>query len=517
MQPSGCMACFLFASFLQNLYFCGEQEKDIMQLPDSFAGYTRALLGEEEYKRLSAALLEGGQPVSIRLNLQKCGRSPLSIVRSPLKEVPWATDACYLDRRLTFTFDPLFHAGCYYVQEASSMFVEQAVKACFPDRPLAVLDLCAAPGGKSTHLRSLLPEGSLLVANEVMRNRVQILAENLTKWGHPDVVVTNSDPAEFTPLEQLFDCILTDVPCSGEGMFRKDETAIGEWSPENVDLCWQRQRRILQDIWPCLKPGGLLVYSTCTYNTKENEENVRWIRDGLGAEVLPLDVPAEWGITGNLLAGEDFPVYRFLPHKTQGEGFFLAVLRKAGEEDENDGTRMTQMGRMNADKLKGKKGNGGKAASPSSFGKEQQATVQGWLRRAERYTMVPDGQTLAAFPTAWLPVLSSLKQHVRVVQAGVTLAEAKGKDCIPAHALAMSSLLRREAFACEEVDYPTAIAYLRKEAVTLSGAASRGFVLLTYRDFPLGFVKNVGNRANNLYPQEWRIRSGYLPEEIRIL
>ena len=242
-------------TFLQNLYFCGEQEKDIMQLPDSFAGYTRALLGEEEYNCLSATLLEGEQPVSIRLNLQKCGRSPLSLVRSPLKEVPWATDACYLDRRLTFTFDPLFHAGCYYVQEASSMFVEQAVKACFSDRPLAVLDLCAAPGGKSTHLRSLLPEGSLLVANEVMRNRVQILAENLTKWGHPDVVVTNSDPAEFTPLEQLFDCILTDVPCSGEGMFRKDETAIGEWSPENVDLCWQRQRRILKDIWPCLKPG----------------------------------------------------------------------------------------------------------------------------------------------------------------------------------------------------------------------------------------------------------------------
>lgn len=402
------------------------------------------------------------------------------------------------------------------------MFVEQAVRRYLPERAVAVLDLCAAPGGKSTHLRSLLPAGSLLVANEVMRNRVQVLAENLTKWGHPDVVVTNSDPAEFTPLEHLFDCILTDVPCSGEGMFRKDETAIEEWSPENVEICWQRQRRILTDIWPCLKPGGLLVYSTCTYNTKENEENVRWIRDELGAEVLPLDVPAEWGITGNLLAGEDFPVYRFLPHKTQGEGFFLAVLRKAGDEEEADGMRMAQMGRSNADKLasgkqKGKKGNGGKAASSSAFGKEQLAAVQGWLRGAEGYSLMPEGQALTAFATSWLPVLSALKQHVRVLQAGVTLAETKGKDCVPAHALAMSSLLRREAFACEEVDYPTAIAYLRKEAVTLSGTAPRGFVLLAYRDFPLGFVKNVGNRANNLYPQEWRIRSGYLPEEIRIL
>ena len=488
-----------------------------MQLPDSFAEYTRTLLGEEEYNRLSAALLDGEQPVSIRLNPQKFGHSPFSIFHFPLKEVPWATDACYLDRRLTFTFDPLFHAGCYYVQEASSMFVEQALKRYLPDRPVAVLDLCAAPGGKSTHLRSLLPAGSLLVANEVMRNRVQVLAENLTKWGHPDGVVTNSDPSEFTPLDHLFDCILTDVPCSGEGMFRKDETAIGEWSPENVEICWQRQRRILADIWPCLKPGGLLVYSTCTYNTKENEENVRWIRDGLGAEVLPLEVPAGWGITGNLLAGEDFPVYRFLPHKTQGEGFFLAVLRKAGEEDENDGTRMTQMGQMNADRPRGKKGNGGKASSPSAFGKEQLATVQGWLRDSSVYTLMPEGQTLTAFPTAWLSTLALLRQQVRVLQAGVTLAEAKGRDCVPAHALAMSSLLRREAFACEEVDYPTAIAYLRKEAVTLSGAAPRGFVLLTYRDFPLGFVKNVGNRANNLYPQEWRIRSGYLPEEVRIL
>ena len=402
------------------------------------------------------------------------------------------------------------------------MFVEQAVRRYLPERAVAVLDLCAAPGGKSTHLRSLLPADSLLVANEVMRNRVQVLAENLTKWGHPDVVVTNSDPAEFTPLEHLFDCILTDVPCSGEGMFRKDETAIGEWSPENVEICWQRQRRILTDIWPCLKPGGLLVYSTCTYNTKENEENVRWIRDELGAEVLPLDVPAGWNITGNLLAGEDFPVYRFLPHKTQGEGFFLAVLRKAGDEEEADGMRMAQMGRPNADKLisgkqKGKKGNGGKAASSSAFGKEQLAAVQGWLRGAEGYSLMPEGQALTAFATSWLPVLSTLKQHVRVLQAGVTLAEAKGKDCVPVHALAMSSLLCREAFACEEVDYPTAIAYLRKEAVTLSGTAPRGFVLLAYRDFPLGFVKNVGNRANNLYPQEWRIRSGYLPEEIRIL
>ena len=516
----GCRGTCLFLSLKFSTFVPNNQEENIMQLPAAFVDYTRALLGEKEYARLSAALLEAEQPVSIRLNpWKRTGNSSFSILHSSLKEVPWATEAYYLDRRLTFTFDPLFHAGCYYVQEASSMFLEQAVRQYVPDRPLAALDLCAAPGGKSTHLRSLLPAGSLLVANEVMRGRAPILAENLTKWGHPDVVVTNSDPAEFTPLEALFDFILTDVPCSGEGMFRKDETAIGEWSPENVEICRQRQRRILTDIWPCLKPGGLLVYSTCTYNTKENEENVRWICDELGAEALPLDVPDGWGVTGNLLAGEDFPVYRFLPHKTQGEGFFLAVLRKAGEAEteDGDGMPMMQTCRVNADKQKGKKGNGGKASFPSAFGKEQLAVVQGWLRGAEGYTLMPEGQALTAFPTAWLPLLSALKRRVRILQAGTEVAGVKGRDCIPTHALAMSCLLEAEAFAREEVDYPTAIAYLRKEAVTLSGAASRGFVLLTYRGFPLGFVKNIGNRANNLYPQEWRIRSGYLPEEIRTL
>ncbi|MDE5701230.1 MAG: RsmB/NOP family class I SAM-dependent RNA methyltransferase, partial [Bacteroides sp.] len=277
-----------------------------MELPVSFVDYTRSLLGDAEYGRLSEAL-SAEQPVSIRLNEAKypVASSPLSGDGSC--RVPWTSAGFYLSRRPTFTFDPLFHAGCYYVQEASSMFVEQALRQYMSTAPVVALDLCAAPGGKSTHVRSLLPEGSLLVANEVIRNRSQILAENLTKWGHPDVVVTNNDPADFAPLTSFFDVILTDVPCSGEGMFRKDPVAVNEWSPENVDVCWQRQRRILSDIWPCLKPGGLLVYSTCTYNTKEDEENIRWMRDTFGAEILPLDIPADWNITGNLLAGEDFP------------------------------------------------------------------------------------------------------------------------------------------------------------------------------------------------------------------
>ena len=366
-----------------------------------------------------------------------------------------------------------------------------------------MLDLCAAPGGKSTHARSVLSAGSLLVANEVIRNRSQILAENLTKWGHPGVVVTNNDPADFADLEDFFDVILTDVPCSGEGMFRKDPVAVSEWSPENVDICWQRQRRIVSDIWSSLKPGGLLIYSTCTYNTKEDEENIRWIRDEFGAEILPVNVSDDWNITGNLLAGDDFPAYRFLPHRAKGEGFFLAALRKP--EADSLQTRYKSAPAQ------------GKKKVVSGVSKEQLAVARGWLLSPDDYELSVNGTNITAFPKDYLPELSSLQQSLRVIQAGVALAEVKGKDLIPSHALAMSQVLRDDIFPREEVSYEQAIAYLRKEAIVLSAEAPRGYVLLTYTNIPLGFVKNIGNRANNLYPQEWRIRSGYLPEEILIL
>ena len=500
-----------------------------MNLPAPFTEYTRALLGNEEYEKLSAAL-EQEPPVSIRLNPSfltdaNSPNSPISLLSSPVSPVPWCPEGHYLGQRLTFTFDPLFHAGCYYVQEASSMFVGQALKQYVSEEPVVMLDLCAAPGGKSTHACSLLPEGSLLVANEVIRNRSQILAENLTKWGYPGVVVTNNDPSDFPRLGAFFDVILTDVPCSGEGMFRKDPGAVEEWSPENVDICWQRQRRIIADIWPCLKPGGILVYSTCTYNTKEDEENVQWIRDEFGAEVLPVNAPGGWGITGNLLAAADFPVYRFLPHKTIGDGFFLAVLRKPEAERQGGivtsvNREVTACGAMN-EKLSRKKTAAARNNSkPSSapMGKEQIAVAKSWLLSPEDFEVSVNGSFITAFPKEYTGECSVLQRYLRIVQAGVVLGEVKGKDLIPNHALAMSPLLlRTEAFASEEIGYEQAIAYLRKEAITLPATAPRGYVLLTYRKVPLGFVKNIGNRANNLYPQEWRIRSGYLPDEIRIL
>lgn len=473
-----------------------------MNLPASFVESTRSLLGDEEYNKLFVALQED-PPVSIRLNQWKMENKEWRMENHSL---PWCHTGFYLDQRLTFTFDPLFHAGCYYVQEASSMFLEQVLKR-YVTEPAVMLDLCAAPGGKSTHARSLLPEGSLLVANEVIRNRSQILAENLTKWGHSDVVVTNNDPADFAPLTSFFDVILTDVPCSGEGMFRKDPGAIDEWSPENVTVCWQRQQRIITDIWPSLRPGGLLIYSTCTYNTKENEENIQWICREYGAEVLPIDISEDWHITGNLLAEADFPVYRFLPHRTKGEGFFLALLRKP-ECEQREERNISYIS-----KNKKKK----EITVPSLVSKENLTLAKSWLVSPDEFDLRVENSVISAFPKVHTKLLDAMQHLLHIMAAGIVLAEVKGKDLIPNHSLAMSRVMKTGSFPVEDVSYEQAIAYLRKEAISLSEVAPRGFILLTYQSVILGFVKNIGNRANNLYPQEWRIRSGYLPELIRTM
>ena len=506
-----------------------------MNLPVSFIDRTSQLMGEEVCKQLCDAL-EKDSPVSIRVNAQKVEAVPALAHR-----IPWTRAGYYLGNRPTFTFDPLFHAGCYYVQEASSMFVEQAVRQ-YIDKPVVALDLCAAPGGKSTLLRSALPEGSFLIANEVMRNRSQVLAENIVKWGHPEVMVTSNDPSDFTPLSSLFDLILTDVPCSGEGMFRKDLVAVEEWSPENVGLCWERQRRILRDIWPCLKPGGILIYSTCTYNREENEDNVAWIAKELGAEILPVRTEEAWKITGNLTGTDnqlatDFPVYRFLPHKTEGEGLFLAVLRKEGSADEcapdfvlteslgkgkknkkakgsdkNAERQKADRGR-NAEKGRGNDRNKG-GQKPLAFPNELKEALH--LEDAEYDFWMEDG-IARAIRTQWHALYEMLHARLHVLHAGIILAEQKGKDWQPHHSLAMSSLLNRGYFPEAELTYEQAIAYLRKEAVTLDADVARGYVLLTFQGKALGFAKNIGNRANNLYPQEWRIRSGYLPETIKMV
>ena len=500
----------------------------MLTLPAAFTQSMRHLLGQEAFGRLQVAL-DGDAPVSLRLNP---ARRPDGLVR-PTDRVPWAAEGYYLAGRPAFTFDPLWHAGCYYVQEASSMFLEQVLRR-YVTGPVRMLDLCAAPGGKSTHARSLLPEGSLLVANEVIRSRAQVLAENLTRWGHPDVVVTSSDPAAFGALEGMFDVILADVPCSGEGMFRKDAAAISQWSPEAVRLCASRQRRIVADAWPALRPGGLLIYSTCTFNIHENEENVRWICSELGAEPLAVDVPGAWQVTGSLLHALDAEpallAYRFLPHLVRGEGLFMAVMRKAGEGDADGSAdevrtaeRLSRDGRSAArlprpdGKRKSAKGTGtGSTTAPSPAA--ARAVADAWLAASARYEVVGDGTRFAAIARTWLADLAALRQAVHVLQAGIPLAEVRGRELMPTQALALSTALRADAFPRAALDYRQALAYLRRESVALPGTTPRGPVLVTYRTVPLGFVHNLGTRSNNLYPQPWRIRTTYLPDtEVRVV
>ena len=390
-----------------------------MQLPADFIRQTRLVMGEERLNRFLEALDEES-PTSIRMNPSK---GSLTVGES----VPWCPEGYYLEGRPQFTFDPLFHAGCYYVQEAASMFVSHILRQ-FVKEPVTMLDLCAAPGGKSTAARTVLPEGSLLVSNEPIATRAQILLENITKWGWKDCIVTNNYPRDYRKAKTCFDVILCDVPCSGEGMFRKDPGAISEWSLQNVEKCWRLQREIVADAWECLVPGGLLIYSTCTYNIKENEENVRWIMEEYDAEMLEVPTDPSWGITGSLLEGFSAPVYRFIPGFTKSEGLFICALRKRGV-------------------------------------KNKDCEVRNIMQKIERLKVI-------SLPTP-------LSTHTERV----------------------------------DLPYSEALKYLRGEAIVLPPNTPRGLVTVTYKGVALGPAKNIGNRANNLYPKPWRIKTTHLPSE----
>lgn len=445
-----------------------------MELNVEFIERTKSLFGEERYKRFEAAV-KADPIVSVRYNP---GKTHSALTGDTVR---WSSDACYLDTRPLFTGDPLFHAGCYYVQEASSMFLEQAVKQ-YIDSPVRVLDLCAAPGGKSTHLLSALPQGSLLVSNEPVALRAQILAENIIKWGNPGAVVTKNEPIDFGSLRDFFDVILVDAPCSGEGMFRKDAFAVEQWGVNVVQQCARRQRNIIEDVWPALRPGGLLIYSTCTFNSEENEDNVAWMASTLDADVLPLQVDDNWGITGNL-AGTSHPVYRFIPGYTRGEGFFLSVLRKRGD---------SPVARFRERRVR---------QCPSTV----RSLVSGWLANPARFDFLLQGDSIVALPKEHTVVITTLQAKLNVLHSALPLATVKNYKPQPLHSLAMSTALNADAFERVELDRMQALRYLHRETLELQDAPM-GILLLTYSGVPIGFAKNVGNRANNLYPAEWRIR-----------
>lgn len=464
-----------------------------MNLPTDFITTIKPLMGEEADPFLAA--LEGEATVSIRLNPLKAGGK--TGVAMPSLAVPWSHHGYYLEERPAFTFDPLLHAGCYYVQEASSMFVEHVVRELV-EEPTLCLDLCAAPGGKSLSLLAALPEGSLLVSNELVRTRAHVLSETIAKSGNPNVVVTNNEARDLGRWSRFFDLILVDAPCSGEGMFRKEAVAIDEWSPENVSICARRQQDIVADVWPSLKPGGLLIYSTCTYNVSENEEVMLELARSTGAAFVEVGTGDEWGISP--ARDERAKGYRFFPHKTKGEGLALFILRKP--EDGEPAEVSLPNGAQKGNRKKSDKKN-----SPFLW---DVSLYESWLERPETFRFIERGDRVIALPERHSERMLHLEKQLKVLSMGVEVGIVKGKDIIPSHSLALSAYLRPDAFHRYSLSYAEAIAYLRKEALRLD-EAPKGFLLVTYEGVPLGFVKNLGNRANNLYPAEWRVRSGYVP------
>lgn len=396
-----------------------------MTLPTGFIDMVRALLKDEAQDFLDA--MQKPPVTSVRLNSRKPGAEFHGA--TPIK---WCPTGFYLSERPVFTLDPLLHAGAYYVQDASSMIHREVVKRLV-SAPVNLLDLCAAPGGKTTAMIDALPDGSRVVANEYMPKRARILKENIAKWGYPLVSVTNHDSAFFAKSGDEFDIVAVDAPCSGEGMMRKDEDAVAQWSPELINKCADLQKEIVSNAVKALRPGGYLIYSTCTFNRQENEEVAAFINSDLG--MLPVDMkfPEEWEIPGGI--DTDLPVYRFMPHRTEGEGLFLAVFRK-----------------------------------PSDL------PVDKPIHRENKNIM-------------------KLKGNSKKTD-GVNLPEIEE---------VLSVNFNRSLFPEADLDKDTALAYLRREAIILSPEIPKGPVVVTYKGLPLGMAKNIGRRANNLYPKGWRI------------
>ena len=449
-----------------------------MNLPEAFIEQIRGLLPDER-EALVSAITSSEPSVAVRINNAKGASVP-----DRARRVPWCDQGFYLDNRPPFTFDTDWHAGHYYVQDASSMFIAHVIRH-FVHEPVRYLDLCAAPGGKTTAAIQALPEHSLMVANEIVTPRARVLADNVIRWGNPHCVVTSNAPTQVGKLTRFFDVIAADVPCSGEGMMRKDDEAVAQWTPSLVEQCTQRQREILTDVWPALRPGGLLIYSTCTYNRQENEEMADFIVQELGATSLEVPVEPSWNIHPAI--DSDCHCYRFMPHRVDGEGLFMAIFRKDGDAPCQD-IRIKEKNTKKVDEI----------------GKN-------WLNSPNEYAIGQQGDLYIAVPMDICGEVAAMRASLNVLHAGVELATVMGRKTVPHHALAMSTARSRDAFPVCEVDYPAALRYLRGESIIID--SPRGYVLIAHAGAVLGFANNLGNRANNLYPKSQRILSTHLPNE----
>lgn len=456
-------------------------------LPSALIHSLRGLKGfsEETFKSVHE---QAGQITSVRMNPKKIFNIPYSIFNPQLESVQWNANGYYLSQRPSFTLDPLFHAGAYYVQEASSMFLEEALKQSVDlSQPVRILDLCAAPGGKSTLIQSVISKESLLVSNEVIKTRVNILSKNITKWGAANVIVTNNDPKDFQRLDNYFDVMVVDAPCSGSGLFRKDPEAISEWSENNVQLCAQRQQRILADVLPALKEGGILIYSTCSYSQPEDEEIADWLTGELKMEGVKLKIVDDWGIIETASAKYNSPGYRFYPDKLKGEGFFIAVFRKGG---------------AGVNDVKSKRPKQRKDTTGPVTAKEL-PVLRPFIDPVDDLTFIRQQDDILAIPANIADDLALIRSALYIKKAGIKIGNIIRDELVPAHELAVSDRISRSVIRFE-VDKETALQYLRREEIKI-GTGYKGWALITFQQLPLGWIKLLGNRINNYYPAAWRI------------
>ena len=440
----------------------------------------------------------GEQLVSVHMNPGKpvmqngCWRDDINDPPFQISgKVPWAPDACYLNSRPSFTLDPLFHAGVYYVQEASGMFLAFALKQIADlSKKLRVLDLCAAPGGKSTLIQSLISPESILVSNEVIKTRVPVLNQNMTKWGRANGFVSHDDPSHFKKLPGFFDLVIVDAPCSGSGLFRKDPQAVNTWSAESVMLCSQRQKRILADAWDTLREGGFLIYSTCSYSREENEDILDNLFQKFDCSTIPLSPDHEWNIVESFSDQSGACGYRFYPDKVQGEGFFLSVIRKKEAGDSNQSNIRYQR-EVNSKNDQGK------------VIKTVEKQLNNWLQ-AGSFQYFPVGEGIHALPPGLMNDFLLLKNVLYLKKAGIRIGKPGENDWIPDHELALAEILNDKPSRLD-LDKSDALSFLRGESFE-KGAGEKGWHLVCYQGYGLGWVKMLDKRINNYYPKSWRIR-----------
>jgi 16S rRNA C967 or C1407 C5-methylase (RsmB/RsmF family)/NOL1/NOP2/fmu family ribosome biogenesis protein len=449
-------------------------------LPQSLLSSLASMPGfqEESFVRVHEL---GDQITSVRLNPAKS----FELLNHPFlnRELPitWCSNAYYLQERPLFVKDPLWHAGAYYVQEASSMFIQHIIENIMPNaQDKIVLDLCAAPGGKSTLLASYFNKG-LVVSNETIKSRNAILVENMTKWGSDRVVVTQNDPSHFKALPHFFDLMVVDAPCSGSGLFRKDPEAINEWSDESVLHCSTRQERILEDSIDALKEGGYLIYSTCSYSFAENEKIMDFIAAMPGLKNVDISIPENWNIVVTESPNAQAKGFRFYPDKIKGEGFFVCVFQKLNNTSTSYYNSSFQWNQIT---------------------KNERAVLSEHLEMPEAYEYINHQDNIIAVPSDISLAIKALLSHLYVKKMGMTIGTLKGKDLIPDHALAMSHW-EKKPFGVVEVDLDTALQYLRRADIVLAG--NKGWTGIFYHKILLGWAKLLPNRTNNYYPPNWRI------------